>query len=119
MSHHTAPVQATPVKLSFRYKFFWGIAALGTSLISGTFAALLPIFYQDYLGLQAGWIATASLIYAVWNAINDPLFGYVTDSTRSRHGRRVPYMRYTTPLLALSFVLVWFAPSGSGQVPLF
>src|SRR3972149_1630210 len=119
MSHSTTPDQATPVKLSFRFKFFWGTAALGPSLISGTFAALLPIFYQGYLGLQAGWIATASLIYAVWNAINDPLFGYVTDSTRSRHGRRIPYMRYTAPFLALTFVLVWFAPPRSGQVALF
>jgi GPH family glycoside/pentoside/hexuronide:cation symporter len=110
MPHNTAPTPIAPVRLSFRYKFFWGIAA---------FAALLPIFYQDYLGLQAGWIATASAIYAVWNALNDPLFGYITDSTRSRRGRRIPYMRYTAPFLALTFVLVWFAPPKSGQVALF
>jgi GPH family glycoside/pentoside/hexuronide:cation symporter len=97
----------------------WGIAALGTSLISGTYGALLPIFYQDYLGLKARWIAIASAIYAVWNAINDPLFGYVTDSTRTRLGRRIPYMRYTAPFLALTFVLVWFAPTGIGSPGLF
>ena len=59
--------------LSFSYKLVWGVAALGTSLISGTYGALLPIFYQDYLGLSARWISLASLIYAIWNAINDPL----------------------------------------------
>ncbi len=110
---------AQPVKLSFGYKVVWGIAALGTALISGIYAALLPIFYQDYLGLAAKWITLAATIYAVWNAINDPLFGYITDNTRSRHGRRIPYMRYTAPFLAVTFVLVWFAPAGSNQTALF
>lgn len=40
MSHLLAPV-----KLSLGYKVTWGIAALGTSLISGIYGALLPIFY--------------------------------------------------------------------------
>lgn len=107
------------VRLSRGYKFVWGIAALGTSLISGTYAALLPIFYQDYMGLQARWIAIASTIYAIWNAINDPLFGYITDSTRFKSGRRIPYMRFTAPFLALTFALVWFAPPKAGQQGLF
>ncbi|MEJ2210321.1 MAG: MFS transporter [Anaerolineae bacterium] len=118
----TATVTAgppAPVRLSLRYKVIWGVAALGTSLISGTYGALLPIFYQDYLGLAARWIAIASAIYAVWNAINDPLFGYITDSTRSARGRRVPYMRFTAPFLALTFILVWFAPAGAGDLGLF
>ena len=108
-----------PVKLSLGYKVTWGIAALGTSLISGIYGALLPIFYQDYLGLAAKWIATASFIYAIWNAVNDPLFGYLTDSTRSRWGRRIPYMRFTAPFLALTFILVWFAPPKAGHEALF
>ncbi len=74
-----ASASMAPVKLSLGYKVIWGIAALGTSLISGIYGALLPIFYQDYLGLTARWIALASAIYAIWNAINDPLFGYITD----------------------------------------
>ncbi|HXK44090.1 MAG TPA: MFS transporter [Anaerolineae bacterium] len=105
--------------LSFSYKLVWGVAALGTSVISGTYGALLPIFYQDYLGLSARWISLASFIYAIWNAINDPLFGYITDSTRSRRGRRIPYMRFTAPFLALTFILVWFAPQGAGDSTLF
>lgn len=106
-------------QLSNSFKFVWGLAELGKALIAGAFGALLPIFYQDYLGLQAGWITIASAIYAAWNAFNDPLFGYITDSTRSKHGRRVPYMRFTAPFLALTFILVWMAPSGAGQSTLF
>ncbi len=119
MAQYTQSAEAKPVKLSRGYKFVWGIAGLGTSLISGIYAALLPIFYQDYLGLQARWWAVASIIYAIWNALNDPLFGYLSDRTRSRHGRRIPYMRYTAPFLALTFVLVWLAPGQAGQVARF
>ena len=108
-----------PVTHGRSYKFVWGIASLGTSLISGVFGALLPIFYQDYLGLSARWIAAVSLIYAIWNAINDPLFGYITDNTRSKKGRRIPYMRFTGPFLALTFILVWFAPAHAGQQSIF
>ncbi len=115
----TETMARAPVKLSLGYKAVWGIAALGTSLISGTYGALLPIFYQDYLGLQARWIAIASAIYAVWNAVNDPLFGYITDSTRFKRGRRIPYMRFTAPFLALTFILVWLAPAGAGSNTLF
>lgn len=106
-------------KLSFGYKFYWGLAGLGTSLISGIYGGLLTIFYQDYLGLNATWIGIAATIYAFWNAFNDPLFGYITDNTRSKRGRRIPYMRFTAPFLALTFILVWFAPPQAGQQALF
>jgi glycoside/pentoside/hexuronide:cation symporter, GPH family len=109
----------SPARLSLGYKVIWGIASLGTSTISGIFGALQPIFYQDYLGLSARWIGIAAVIYAVWNALNDPLFGYLTDGTRSRLGRRIPYMRFTAPFLALFFVMVWFAPRGAGQIGIF
>src|SRR5512136_1866924 len=107
------------IELSPGYKVTWGIAALGTSLISGVFGALLPIFYQDYLGLSARWIALASAIYAVWNALNDPIFGYISDSTRTKRGRRIPYMRYTAPFLAATFILVWLAPQHAGDITIF
>jgi GPH family glycoside/pentoside/hexuronide:cation symporter len=116
MAEYTPP---QPVKLSLSYKFTWGLAALGTSLISGIYGGLLTIFYQDYLGLNATYIGIAATIYALWNAFNDPLFGYITDSTRSKRGRRIPYMRFTAPFLALTFILVWFAPPQAGQQALF
>lgn len=115
----TKEVQVGPVRLSLSFKVIWGIASLGTSMISGTYGALLPIFYQDYLGLSAAWIGLASGIYAIWNAINDPLFGYVTDNTRTKWGRRIPFMRFTAPFLALTFILVWFAPPQAGQQAIF
>ena len=106
-------------RLTFSTKLFYGLASLGSATVSSIFAALLPIFYQDYLGLSARWIGIASAIYAVWNAINDPLFGFITDSTHSKLGRRIPYLRFTAPFLGLTFILVWFAPQGAGEPALF
>jgi len=92
-------------------KIIWSFASLGGSMISGIYAALLLYFYQVYLGLDAWLIALAAGIYAIWNAINDPLFGYISDSkSYKKMGRRIPYMRFTTPLLAIGFILVWFVP---------
>jgi GPH family glycoside/pentoside/hexuronide:cation symporter len=120
MSQQTAAADPNaPAHLSLKYKVLWGVASLGTSLVSGTYGALLPIFYQDYLGLRARWIALASVVYAIWNAVNDPLFGYITDRTRSERGRRIPYMRFTAPFLSLTFILVWFAPGDAGPTATF
>jgi len=102
------PFQAAPVKASTRV--YYGLASLGMATVSGIYSALLTIFYQDYLGLSAKWIGIAFAIYAVWNAINDPIFGQITDKTRSKLGRRIPYLRYTAPFFAVTFSLVWFAP---------
>jgi GPH family glycoside/pentoside/hexuronide:cation symporter len=96
-----------------RQKLAWGGAAFATSLISGFYGALLPLFYHDTLGLPARWIAIAAFIYAVWNALNDPLFGYLTDNTHTRWGRRMPYLRFGGPALGLAFFLVWLAPAAA------
>lgn len=106
-------------RINFSTKMFYGLASLGMGTVSSIFAALLPIFYQDYLGLSARWIGIASIVYALWNAINDPLFGFLTDNTRSKMGRRIPYLRFTAPFLGLTFILVWFAPEGAGDMTLF
>ena len=98
---------------------YWGLASVGLAMIAGIYGSTLTIFYQDYLGLSARWISIASIIYAVWNAINDPLFGFITDNTRSKLGRRIPYLRFTAPFLALSFFLVWMVPSDGSQSMVF
>ena len=108
-------MDAVKPRLNFSTKFFYGLASFGTSTVSSIYGALLTIFYQDYLGLTSKWIGIASAIYAVWNAVNDPIFGFVTDNTRSKLGRRIPYLRFTAPFLGLTFILVWLAPESAGD----
>lgn len=106
-THSTGKI--VPVKT----RVYYSLATLGMSIVAGIYSVLLTIYYQDYLGLGARWISIAMLIYAFWNAFNDPIFGQITDNTRSKLGRRIPYMRFTAPFFALTFALVWFAPENA------
>jgi GPH family glycoside/pentoside/hexuronide:cation symporter len=51
-------------------------------------------------------------IYGIWNAINDPLFGQISDKTRTKRGRRIPYILFGSIPLAITFILVWTPPAG-------
>lgn len=111
--------QLTPRKFSRGFKFKWGLASFGESIISGVYGALLLYFFQTYLGLGAFWIGIAAWIYAIWNAVNDPLFGFLSDSTKSKKGRRIPYLRFTAPFLGLTFIMVWLVPVDFTQEAIF
>ena len=106
-------------RIPFKIKLFYGLSSLGSLTISGTYGSLLTIFYQDYIGVSARWIGIASIVYAIWNAINDPIFGFLTDNTRSKLGRRIPYLRFTSPFLALTFFLVWMVPESASEITQF
>jgi len=108
-----------PASVKSSTRIYYGLATFGMATVSGIYGALLTIFYQDYLGLSARWIGIAFAIYAVWNSINDPIFGQITDNTRSKLGRRIPYLRYTAPFFALTFSLVWFAPQNAPELSKF
>lgn len=100
-------------------KLIWGLANFGTSIIQGVFATTTVIFYHVYLGLDPFYIGLAATIYAIWNALNDPIFGYISDRTRTKLGRRIPFMRFTAPFLAITFVIFWLVPIDSSQLSIF
>ncbi|GAF73081.1 unnamed protein product, partial [marine sediment metagenome] len=92
----------TPPKFTTKQRVHWGLASFGGAVISGTYGSLLSIFYVDYLGLVGSYaylVVIMSIAYAVWNAFNDPLFGFYSDRSKSKKGRRIPFMRYTAPFL--------------------
>lgn len=75
-------------KIPLKIKLFFDLSSLGFLTILSSYASLLTIVYQDVLDLSTRWIGIASLVEAVWNAINDPISGYLSDSTRSRLDRQ-------------------------------
>jgi GPH family glycoside/pentoside/hexuronide:cation symporter len=77
------------------------------------FANRINFYYVDVLGLNAGLAGILWSVYGLWNAINDPLMGQVSDRTRSRFGRRVPYVALGAIPLGLSFFFLWTPPSQS------
>ena len=73
-------------KLSVRIKVFYGIADSGIAMLTSSLQFFLLFFYTDVLAMDPGLAGTALLVGKLtWDAINDPLFGYLSDRTRTRH----------------------------------
>lgn len=102
-------------KVPFKVKILYGLGNVGGIVTQGIFTASYLKFYLDFKGLvdYPTLVTICLVLFAIWNAVNDPLFGTITDNTKSKHGRRIPYIRYIAPLYGLSFILVWFPPSDS------
>ena len=94
---------------------FYGLGTLGMSLVGETFGAFAYFYFIDFLGLALSLAALVRTIYAVWDAANDPLFSYLSDSTRTRWGRRRPWLIISVPFYALTFVLIFLAPVSPGE----
>lgn len=69
---------------------------------------LYPTFLAMTVGLSAYWIGFVMLIARIWDAITDPLMGYLSDATRSRMGKRRVYILIAAPLVLLSFFLMFY-----------
>jgi len=78
------------------------------------FSNRIQFYYVDIRGLNPGLAGVLWTIYGIWNMINDPLMGQLSDRTRSRYGRRVPYVVLGAIPLGLSFFFLWTPP---GQSP--
>ncbi|MFX1478799.1 MAG: MFS transporter, partial [Promethearchaeota archaeon] len=98
----------------------------GITFTSGLFSNLViatsfTYFYNIKLGLNDFATTLAWLIFIIWNTLNDPLFGYIEDRTKSKkYGRRIPYLRFGGIIYGFLFILSWipFASSDS-QIALF
>jgi GPH family glycoside/pentoside/hexuronide:cation symporter len=101
------------VKLSTGTKVFYGVADLGISLLTAAIQFFLLFFYTDIAGIDPAVAGTALLVGKLtWDAFNDPFFGYLSDRTRSRWGRRKPYMLLGALPFGLSIWLLFSLPPG-------
>jgi len=99
-------------------KWMYGSGDLGFSLTSTIVAAYFAIFLTDVVGVSARVAAAAIFIGRTWDYINDPLFGYISDRTRTRWGRRRPYLLFGPIPYAIVFVLMWWKPPLQGDISL-
>lgn len=90
----------------------FSLGSLGTGIFSITPSVLLLYFMTDILGIAAGLAAIALAAPRFWDVVLDPLVGAVSDRTRSRWGRRRPYLFVGAILMSLSFVFLFSVPDG-------
>lgn len=92
--------------------FTWGLGGAADNLLyNGLNALIFPIFNLG-LGVSAVLIGALSTVPRLLDAVSDPLMGYVSDKTRTRWGRRRPYILIGSLLAGLLFFLI-FLPSRS------
>ncbi len=102
-----------------RTKVGFGICDMGGNLFFTIIGFYLLYFLTDVVHLAAGLAGTAMMIGKIWDAVTDPMVGYLSDNTRHRMGRRRPYIFYGSFFLLVSMVLMFTSPGMNSQRALF
>ncbi|MGR5144837.1 MFS transporter [Photobacterium sp. DNB23_23_1] len=97
-------------KSSLKDIWSYSLGEGATSIAINGVSNFALLFYTQVLGLNAALAGLALSISVLWDAISDPVMGYVTDNTTSRYGRRHIYMFFGGILLAVSFISLWTVP---------
>ena len=108
------PVQgSTPGtrKVDLSTKLYYGFGAVANGAKSNGFNYLLLFYYSQVIGLRADLVSLGILIALVFDAISDPLVGYISDNTHSKLGRRHPYMYAAGIPVALAYYFLWSPPA--------
>lgn len=94
----------------------YGAPGLVLAALALTFYVFLPKYYADVLGIDLTVLGIVVLLSRVWDAIIDPAIGGLSDRTRSRWGRRRPWMAAGAAPLAICFVLLVVLPRAGGPL---
>ena len=108
--------RSTESALPVSHKLLYATGSFGANVAFQAVAAWLIFFYAPPDGegretlVPIGIVGAILVAGRVIEALDDPLIGYWSDHTRSRWGRRVPFILFGTPALALTFFLLWTPP---------
>jgi GPH family glycoside/pentoside/hexuronide:cation symporter len=106
------PPRHAAVKIPFRQLAAFGVGGIIPIALFNIAGQLMALIGNIGLGLSAFWLGVIMIIPRLWDAISDPLMGHLSDNTRSRWGRRRPYLLIGGIAVAVSFVLMWWIPQG-------
>ena len=93
-----------------------GIIPIALFNIAGILVGLMG---NISLGLSAFWLGVILIIPRLWDAVVDPVIGHLSDNTRTRWGRRRPFLLVGGLLVAVFFVVMWWIPKGAAVRSLF
>ncbi len=107
------------LELNLKTKIAYGVGELGGAIPNNILVFYVLFFLTNVAGLNSTLAGGVLLVAKAWDAINDPLIGWLSDRTRSRLGRRYPWMLVGAIPLGLFFFLQWVVPPISNQWLLF
>ena len=105
----TQTSQAEPITLH-NSPIAYGLGSFGLESAYKVFIGFYIFFYVDMLGLAVALAAIINIVFAIWDAVNDPLVGYLSDNTRTRWGRRRPWLLTGLPFYVAFLVLTYAVP---------
>jgi len=97
-------------KVPLKKRMAFAMGEVGDNTAMQTFSFLIFTFYFAIVGLPVVWITGGFILWSIWNGINDPLIGYLSDRTKTKWGRRVPWMVGATIPLAIVMILLFTPP---------
>ncbi len=109
-------------KIPMRQKIYIGMVEFSQFMATSIITNAMLIFYTDYVGLERiALYSLAIVIFGVWDAINEPIFGFLSDKKeyKAPWGKRRPLMLLGIPLIVTGFCILIFAPPDSSDMTLF
>ncbi len=97
-------------KTTPRMRLAFAQGELGDAAAYQSFTILVFIFYFSVLKLQIEWVTAGFIAWSIWNAFDDMLLGYLSDKTRSKRGRRLPWMIGGIIPLCITVVMLYTPP---------
>jgi len=100
----------TVTKLAFKEKLGYGLGDTASHFVWDMVGFWILIFYTDTFGISAAAAGTIMLIARIWDMINDPLMGVISDRTTTRWGKFRPYILFAAVPYAVLAVLTFSTP---------
>jgi GPH family glycoside/pentoside/hexuronide:cation symporter len=97
-------------RLSTKTKLAYGAGDLGAAIVTAINGFFLLNFLINVAGLRPGMAGNIFLVVKIWDAVNDPIIGWLTDRTVSKMGRRRPWLLIAAIPFAMFFFMQWVVP---------
>jgi GPH family glycoside/pentoside/hexuronide:cation symporter len=99
-------------KLPFSQLAAYGSGGIIPIALFNVAGILVGLMGNISLGLSAVWLGAILIVPRLWDAVSDPIIGHLSDNTRTRWGRRRPFILIGGIAVAISFVVIWWIPKG-------